>query len=91
MIIENTHLQTILKETDWTIKGHSIIKSFKFESFGEAVNFLDNVAELAERYEHQPDAEITNNRVKLILSTKDEGGVTDKDVSLATAIDDKLS
>jgi|GEM_PF-4564588 len=91
MIIENKHLQTILKDTYWIIKGRSITKTFKFETFGEAVNFLDNVAELAERYEHQPDAEITDNRVKIILCTKDEGGVTDKDVSLATVIDEKLS
>ena len=88
MILENDTITEIIKDTGWLLKGKSIIKTFKFEAFMEAISFVNAVADLAEEVNHHPDIEILYTRVKINLSTHSEGGVTDKDISLSVAIDE---
>ncbi len=67
----------------------SISREYRFPSFPAAVRFVDFVAELAEAADHHPDIDIRYNRVRLTLSTHSAGGVTEKDFSLARAIDQR--
>lgn len=88
MILENEQIINIMKETGWALKGRSLMKAFKFDDFHEAITFVDKLAEIAETMNHFPNIEINSNRVKLALSTYDEGGVTDQDINMAAKIDD---
>jgi len=65
----------------------SIHQSFKFKDFGEAWSFMTRVALLAEKMDHHPEWSNVYNKVEITLSTHDSGGVTEKDVQLATEID----
>lgn len=88
MLLEAEHINAMLGEKNWLIKGSVIFKTFRFEKFQESINFVNEVSDLAQTRNHYPDIEIRGGRVKLTLSSEDEGGVTDQDVSLAIEIDD---
>lgn len=72
---------------EWSHDDKSMVKSFQFTDFVEAMGFVTSVALAAERAFHHPDIDIRWNTVTLRLSTHDEGGLTDKDTDLATRID----
>jgi 4a-hydroxytetrahydrobiopterin dehydratase len=66
----------------------AIRKSFHFSNFSEAWGFLSRIALAAEKMDHHPEIFNVYNRVELILSTHDAGGLSGKDVQLAHAIDE---
>ena len=70
----------------WGSHGNALVREFSFESFVKAMEFLNQVAGQAEAAGHHPDMHVFYNRVRLELSTHDEGGVTEKDVELARVI-----
>jgi 4a-hydroxytetrahydrobiopterin dehydratase len=65
----------------------AITRSFRFRDFTEAWGFLSRVALLAEKHDHHPEWSNVWNRVEITLSTHDAGGLTQRDVALAKAID----
>lgn len=73
----------------WTLAadGAAIRRDFRFRDFNEAWGFMTRVALLAERHDHHPDWSNVWNQVAIRLSTHDAGGVTERDVRLAQAID----
>jgi 4a-hydroxytetrahydrobiopterin dehydratase len=71
----------------WTRQGDSIFRVFKKKDFAEALTFVNAVGALAEEAAHHPDIDIRWNTVTLTLSTHSAGGLTQKDLSLAGAID----
>jgi 4a-hydroxytetrahydrobiopterin dehydratase len=66
----------------------AIRKSYHFSNFSEAWGFLSRIALIAEKMDHHPEIFNVYNRVEIILSTHDAGGLSDKDVQLAQAIDE---
>jgi len=72
----------------WTVKDGAITKTFKHDSFPEAVVFVNAVAHLAELANHHPDIDIRYSNITLALVTHDQGGITDKDVQLARRIEE---
>jgi 4a-hydroxytetrahydrobiopterin dehydratase len=64
-----------------------IAKSFKFADFGAAFAFMTRVALEAEKADHHPEWSNVWNRVDILLTTHDKGGVTEKDVALAAKIE----
>jgi 4a-hydroxytetrahydrobiopterin dehydratase len=72
----------------WKEKNNTIHKTFKFHDFEKALNFVNAVGTLAEQRQHHPDIYIHDyNQVDILLTTHDEGKVTDKDYSMAESID----
>ena len=65
----------------------AIHKSFKFADFNEAWAFMTRVAMAAEKADHHPEWSNVYNKVDVTLSTHDAGGLSTKDVALATVID----
>jgi 4a-hydroxytetrahydrobiopterin dehydratase len=64
-----------------------IARSFRFADFSAAFGFMTRVALAAEQADHHPDWSNVWNRVDILLSTHSAGGVTEKDMALARAID----
>lgn len=71
----------------WREEGNSLIKEFGFSDFKSALAFVNKVGTLAEEHNHHPDIELGWGKVVIRLTTHDQGGVTEKDRSLAQAID----
>jgi len=65
----------------------AIERGFKFADFSAAWGFMSRVALLAEAQDHHPEWSNTYNRVSIVLTTHDAGGLSDRDVRLAQAID----
>ena len=74
---------------DWRYDAAAaaIRRDFRFADFSQAFAFMTRVALLAEKADHHPEWSNVYNRVSIALSTHDAGGLTDKDIALATAID----
>ena len=73
----------------WTSSADAkaIEKSFTFADFSVAFAFLTRVAMHAEKVDHHPEFTSVWNRVDFRLISHDAGGVTERDVKLAKAID----
>jgi 4a-hydroxytetrahydrobiopterin dehydratase len=73
----------------WNLEegGKALIRTFKFKDFSEAFGFLTRVALQAEKADHHPEFTSVWNRVDFRLTSHDAGGVTDRDVRLAEAIE----
>jgi 4a-hydroxytetrahydrobiopterin dehydratase len=72
----------------WTLRDSAITKTYKHDSFAEAIVFVNAVAHLAELANHHPDIDIRYSNITLTLTTHDEGGVTEKDIGLARSIEE---
>jgi 4a-hydroxytetrahydrobiopterin dehydratase len=72
----------------WTLgeDGAALEKSFRFADFAEAFAFLTRVAMHAEKVDHHPEFTSVWNRIDFRLTTHDAGGVTERDLALAGAI-----
>ncbi len=76
-----------LDEWDYDEARDAIMRSFKFADFVEAFGFMTRVALLAEKADHHPEWSNVYNRVDILLTTHDAGGLSARDVALAEAID----
>jgi 4a-hydroxytetrahydrobiopterin dehydratase len=65
----------------------AIVKTFKFADFNAAFGFMSRVALLAEKMDHHPEWSNVYNRVEVLLTTHDAGGVTANDVAMARFMD----
>lgn len=71
----------------WTGGDDFITKVFKFEDFAAAFGFMTRIAIIADKMDHHPEWFNVYNRVDVTLTTHDAGGVTQKDVILAEAME----
>lgn len=67
--------------------GKALEKSLRFKDFSEAFGFLTRVAIHAEKVGHHPEFTSVWNRIDFRLTTHETGGITERDVHLAEAID----
>lgn len=65
----------------------AITRSFSFADFSQAFAFMTRVALLAEKADHHPEWSNVYNRVEILLTTHDAGGLSSRDVDMAQAID----
>lgn len=65
----------------------AIRRAFRFRDFSEAWGFMARVALLAEAQDHHPEWSNVWNRVEILLTTHDAGGLSERDIRLARAID----
>ena len=90
-LLEDEEIEQRVDELgDWTREGAEISKTYEFDDFVAAMEFVNDVARLAERYDHHPDIDIRYNKVHLALSTHSEGGLTNLDFTLANDIEQTL-
>jgi 4a-hydroxytetrahydrobiopterin dehydratase len=84
-----TRKKVLAELPGWTeVAGRDAIrKKFVFANFVEAFGFMSKVALVAERMDHHPEWFNVYKTVEVTLSTHDAGGLTQKDISLAKAMD----
>jgi 4a-hydroxytetrahydrobiopterin dehydratase len=71
----------------WKLEGKEIVRHFEFPDFVAAMVFVNQVAEQAEKAGHHPDIDIRYNKVRFGLVSHDKGGLTERDMKMAQAID----
>ena len=69
----------------WTYDGERISKEFTFPRFMEAIAFINRVADAAEAADHHPDLENHYKSVLVSFRSWDAGGVTRRDLRMASA------
>lgn len=74
---------------NWQETNKGLVKVFTFRNFLKAVDFVNDVAKIAEAANHHPEILIHSyNQVKVTLFTHDENAITCKDHDLAQQIDE---
>lgn len=69
----------------------AIAKTFKFADFNAAFGFMARVALIAEKADHHPEWFNVYNRVDVVLTTHDAGGLSKQDIAMAVAMDSLAS
>ena len=88
VLIAQSDIKTMMKRVpEWDTNKKLIERTFEFDDFSQAIDFVNAVAEIAEDEEHHPDIDVRWNKVRLALSSHSEGGLTDLDFQVAEKID----
>ncbi len=81
-------IQKFLQEiSGWKLDGEKIKKNFQFKNFLKAMEFVNQMAEVAEQEGHHPDFTVHYNQVEVIIWTHAIGGLSENDFILAAKID----
>ena len=79
--------ERIKKIPEWELNEDSISRSFEFDEYQLAIDFVNAIAEIAEEAQHHPDISINYTSVTLVLTTHSKGGLTESDFEVAIRID----
>lgn len=71
---------------DWSLRDSVIERDYKFKGFDQAMEFVNEVAEVAASEDHHPDICVSYNKVSLRLTTHKAGGLTRNDFIMAAKI-----
>ncbi|GGD41857.1 4a-hydroxytetrahydrobiopterin dehydratase [Muriicola marianensis] len=71
----------------WEFNDNAIETSLEFKNFKEAFTVMTRIAFECEAQNHHPDWSNVYNSLQIRLNTHDAGGVTEKDFTLAKAIE----
>ncbi|HLX71003.1 MAG TPA: 4a-hydroxytetrahydrobiopterin dehydratase [Verrucomicrobiae bacterium] len=86
--LTSTQIKTSLASVPaWKQEDSSITRTFEFKDFPAAIKFVDELAKVAEKEWHHPDIDIRWNKVRLVLSSHEAGGLTEMDFNLAKRFD----
>ena len=87
-LLDDDDLTAALKKCpEWEYEKNAITRTVEFEEFMDAIDFVNDLAEIADEAQHYPDILIRHTKVTLRLTTDDEGGVTNLDIELAQRVD----
>ena len=79
--------QALAELPGWSCEDGKLRRGYRFPSFGSAIAFMVRVAFEAERLDHHPNWSNVYDRVQVELWTHDVGGITDRDLMLARAME----
>lgn len=87
-LLDQDELTAALKKCpEWEYEKNAITRTVEFEEFMDAIDFVNDLAEIVDEAQHYPDINIRHTKVTVRLTTEDEGGVTDLDIELAQRVD----
>ncbi|KAI5107970.1 pterin-4-alpha-carbinolamine dehydratase [Silurus meridionalis] len=86
---EREQLLPMLHNSQWSevVGRDALYKEFVFKDFNQAFGFMSRVALQAEKMDHHPEWFNVYNKVHITLSTHECGGLSKRDITLATFID----
>jgi len=73
---------------NWSQREQTICRTYKFEGFLNSIAFVNRITSVAQNFNHYPDIDIHFDQVTLTLTTHDEGGITEKDFTVARQCDE---
>jgi 4a-hydroxytetrahydrobiopterin dehydratase len=81
--------EALARVPEWReVAGRDAIeKTFVFADFNQAFGFMARAALLAEKMNHHPEWSNVYKRVTVLLTSHDAGGLTERDIRLAEAMD----
>jgi 4a-hydroxytetrahydrobiopterin dehydratase len=85
--MEPAEIDAALRDLEWARDGEVLVKVVKRRNFAESLAVVNAVGAVAEAADHHPDIDIRWDTVTLRLTTHSAGGLTQKDIALATEID----
>ncbi len=86
-VLTDSEIQNALASLPgWKKNGLAIQRVFEFPDFKAAMQFVNKIADAAEQANHHPDIDIRYNKVTMALISHDSGGVTQRDVKMASRI-----
>ena len=71
----------------WSLEDGALAREQKCDKFTGSVEFVTQVAGVAEEMNHHPDLAISWDTVSITITTHSEGGLTASDFELAERID----
>ena len=81
--------KSIAAMSGWSAAEEEIIKNFTLKNFSDALAFVVKTGVEAEKADHHPEIRLHSwNQVEIKLSTHSAGGITEKDIELASKIDE---
>ncbi len=87
-LLDAAEIKNYMKKVpEWESDKKRIERTFEFDDFTGAMDFVNLVAEISEEQEHHPDIDIRYNKVKLSIFTHNKNGLTELDFQLAERID----
>jgi 4a-hydroxytetrahydrobiopterin dehydratase len=87
-VLNEDEIGSRLRRLAWEREGDEIVREWRFDDFGEAIAFVNRVAEAAEEANHHPDIFVHGwNKVKLSLTNHSAGGLTEMDFEMAARFD----
>ena len=69
------------------LNEHHLEKEFKFKNFRQALDFTNQIGELAETAGHHPDIYLAWGKVRVTIWTRKIDGLTESDFVLAAKLD----
>jgi len=88
-VLSDAEIQQALNHLPgWKRNGKVIERLYQFDNFIRAMEFVNQIAEAAEAVNHHPDIFISYNKVTLSLISHDSGGVTQRDIKMASRINE---
>jgi len=86
--LSSKEMEALLLQTKaWSLGNKEIARDFRFKDFREAMQFVNDVAAIANDQDHHPDIFISYNKVRVTLSTHKIGGLSLNDFIVAAKID----
>jgi 4a-hydroxytetrahydrobiopterin dehydratase len=90
--LNDSQIRDVLRDLpEWALEDGKLVRYWTFPGFVQAMEFVDGVAQIAEREGHHPDIDIRYNRVKLALISHDAGGITQRDAQMAHRLSQAVS
>ena len=87
-LLSESEIEQRVAGSEWRREGANIVREWTFEDFEHAMTFVNLVAQAAEAENHHPDILVHGwNKVRLMLSTHSEGGLTASDFDMAERFD----
>ncbi len=88
-VLSDAEIQHALQQLlGWKQNAGAIERVFQFDSFVQAMEFVNRIAEAAEAVNHHPDILISYNKVTLTLVSHDSGVITQRDIKMAGRINE---
>jgi 4a-hydroxytetrahydrobiopterin dehydratase len=86
--MKQKELDFFTKKTNWEIQKNLIYKKYKLKNFVLVKYFFNLIADESEKQNHHPKIIVSYNELEVYLTTHDVGRITEKDLHLASTINE---